>query len=172
MAEIQQEYSLSYNQGTNNYRSSPSTSHVMALALLLPLSGFLLFISAITFTGTLIGIALTVPLFVIFSPVLVPAALLVGLVVTGFLTAATFGVTSVASFAWIANYVRHTRWSEQLEYAKNRAQDTISHAAQSVKEAGEGVMNKVQEAGQEVQDKAQNQKARNYTAHTAQSEKA
>lgn len=50
------------------YKSlSPSTSHVLDLALLLPLKGFFHFIAAVTFTETLMGIAFTAPLFVIFS---------------------------------------------------------------------------------------------------------
>ncbi|KAK4257037.1 hypothetical protein QN277_006681 [Acacia crassicarpa] len=152
MAETRQYYfRLSPMAETRQHTPPASTSQVLALALLAPLSAFLLFLSAITLTGNVVGIALSTPLFVIFSPVLLPAALLIGSAVAGFLTSAAFGLTSVASFTWMANHLRRARLSEQLEYAKHSAQDTISHAAQSLKETGEGVLRK----GHEVQAKAQ-----------------
>ncbi|KAI9087664.1 hypothetical protein K1719_030534 [Acacia pycnantha] len=140
MAETRQHYfRLSSMAETRQHSPPASTSQVLALAILPPFSAFFLFLAAFNLTGTVVGIAISTPLFVIFSPVLLPAALLIGFAVAGFLTSAAFGLTSLASFTWMANYLRRARLSEQLEYVKHSAQDTISHAAQSMKEAGEGV---------------------------------
>ncbi|KAA8542264.1 hypothetical protein F0562_023600 [Nyssa sinensis] len=83
----------------------PSTSKVIAVVTLLPVGGVLLFLSGLILTGTLIGLALTTPLFVICSPVLVPAALVMCLAVAGFLTSGAFGITALSSLSWIINYM-------------------------------------------------------------------
>lgn len=159
MAQAQQDYrhyqqNPPYATQTQSIfpEKGPSPSQVLALATLLPFGAFLLMLAGITLTGTVVGLAVTTPLFVIFSPVLLPAALVIGLAVTGFLTSGAFGVTALSSFTWLANYLRRSRLLEQLEFANRRAQETMG---QSVKESGEAVQSKVQEAGQEAQNKAQ-----------------
>ncbi|XP_028781774.1 oleosin 16.4 kDa-like [Neltuma alba] len=175
MAEIRQDYYYRYQHNPTQTSTvfpekAPSSSQVLALSFLLPLGAFLLFVAAITGTGTVVGIALSTPLFVIFSPVLLPAAFLIGLAVAGFLTSGAFGVTAFSSFTWLANFLRRSRLSEQLEYAKHRAEETIGHAAQSVKEAGETVLSKAQEAGQEAQTKSKESRQRTQSGK-AQEEK-
>ncbi|XP_054820248.1 oleosin Cor a 15-like [Prosopis cineraria] len=157
MADTRQDY-YHYQHKPMYASESPSASQVLALAALLPLGAFLLLLAALTLAATVLGIAVSAPLFVIFSPVLLPAALLLGLAVAGLLTSGAFGVTALSSFTWLANYVRRSRLPEQLEYAKHRARETISQAAQSAKEAGEAVLSKVQESGQEMQTTAQETK--------------
>ncbi|KAJ6970571.1 hypothetical protein NC653_034995 [Populus alba x Populus x berolinensis] len=73
---------------------------------LLPVGGTLLFLAGLTLVGTLTGLAVATPLFVIFSPVLVPAALVIGLGVLGFLTSGAFGLTALSSLSWMASYIR------------------------------------------------------------------
>lgn len=127
----------------------PSTSQVLAVVTLFPLGGFLLLLAGLTLTGTLIGLTVATPLFVIFSPVLVPAALTIALAVTGFLTSGAFGITAISSFSWIVNYLRRVKdsWPEQAEHAKRRVQDTAGHLGHRAREAGQTIQGKAQEVG-------------------------
>ncbi|KAL7161726.1 hypothetical protein ACSBR2_042239 [Camellia fascicularis] len=114
----------------------PSKSQILAVVTLLPVGGFLLLLSGLTLTGTLIGLAVITPLFVICSPVLVPAALTVALAVAGFLTSGAFGITALSSLSWIINYIRRSRMPEPLEYAKRRVQDTAGQMGHKTREVG------------------------------------
>ncbi|MED6217837.1 hypothetical protein PIB30_021314 [Stylosanthes scabra] len=127
-----------------------SSSQILVLATLLPFGASLLFLAGVTLLATLIGVALATPLFVIFSPVLIPAALVIAFSVAGFLTSGAFGVTSVSSFAWMASYLRRSRLQESLLHAKDRAQQIMSNMAQRAKEAGDTVINKAQDTAQDA----------------------
>lgn len=117
----------------------PSKQQILAVVAGVPVGGFFLVLSGLTLTGTLIGLALTTPLFVICSPVLVPAALTIALAVAGFLTSGAFGITALSSLSWIINYLRRSggRMPEQLEQAKRRVQDTTGQVGQKAREAGQ-----------------------------------
>ncbi|KAE8715265.1 Oleosin 21.2 kDa [Hibiscus syriacus] len=60
---------------------------------------------------------IAVPIFLIFSPVLVPAAVLIAGSIAGFLTSGAFGITGLSSQSWIANFLRGRRSSvsQQLQ---------------------------------------------------------
>ncbi|KAK2989731.1 hypothetical protein RJ640_030224 [Escallonia rubra] len=122
-------------------KGGPSTSKVLAVVTLLPIGGVLLVLAALTFTGTLIGLALATPVFVLFSPVLVPAALTLGLAVTGFLTSGAFGITALSSLSWIVNFARRAMGdgivTEPIDYTRRRAADTAGFMGQKAKEAGQ-----------------------------------
>lgn len=151
MAEPQQQGG--YHQG----KGSPSSSQVLAIATIVPFGASLLILAGFTLTATVIGLAVTTPLFVIFSPILIPAALVIALAVAGFLTSGAFGVTSLSSFAWMANYLRCSQLPEQLQHAKARAQETLGNLAQRnerTKEVSESGISKAQETVQEDQTKA------------------
>ncbi|CAL0306796.1 unnamed protein product [Lupinus luteus] len=135
---------------------SPSTSHVLAIATLVPFGASLLILAFLTLTATVIGLVVAAPLLVLFSPVLVPAALVIGLAVAGFLTSGAFGVTSLSSFAWMASYLRRSRLPEQLH-------ETLGDLAQRTKEVAESGINK-------AQDLAQGAKSLACEAKTAQEE--
>lgn len=123
-----------------------SGSQIMAVVTLFPLGGLLLLLAGITLTGTLIGLAVATPLFVIFSPVLIPAVLTIGLAVTGFLTSGAFGITALSSLSWIVNYLRQAGGSaaggDPIEMAKQRVQGTAGYVGQKVRDVGQ----KTQEA--------------------------
>ncbi|KAL0441017.1 UNVERIFIED_CONTAM: Oleosin [Sesamum radiatum] len=106
----------------------------------LPLGAVLLGLAGLILTGTIIGLAVATPVFVIFSPILVPAALTIALAVTGFLTSGAFGITALSSISWLLNYVRQMRGSlpEQLDHARRRVEETVGQ--------------KTTEAGQKTQD--------------------
>ncbi|KAF5476746.1 hypothetical protein F2P56_003451 [Juglans regia] len=125
----------------------PPTSKVIAVVTLLPLAGFFLLLSGLTLVATLIGLAVSTPLFVICSPVLVPAAVVIALAVTGFLASGAFGITGLSSLSWIANYLRRTRVPEQLEHAKRRAHEAAGQMGQTVTGKAQETAGKAQEAG-------------------------
>lgn len=82
--------------------------------------GSLLVLSALTLAGTVIALTIATPLLVIFSPVLVPAAITVVLLISGFLASGGFGVAAVSVLAWIYRYVtgRHPPGADQLDQAR------------------------------------------------------
>ncbi|MQM05052.1 hypothetical protein Taro_037856 [Colocasia esculenta] len=127
----------------------PSASQVLAVVTLLPVGGILLVLSGLLLAGTVVGLALATPLFVIFSPVLVPATIVIGLAVTGFLASGAFGVTGLSSLSWIMQYVRGLREKapEYMEQAKRRMQEAAGHAEQRAKEAGQRIQGRAQEGG-------------------------
>ncbi|CAI8612196.1 unnamed protein product [Vicia faba] len=135
---------------------TPSTSQVLAVIAGLPVGGILLALAGLSLLGTLTGLALTTPLFILFSPILVPATIIIGLAVAGFLTSGAFGLTALSSFSWVVNYIRQTQGTvpEQLESAKYHLADMASYVGQKTKEAGQ----KTKEVGQEIQSKAQESK--------------
>lgn len=71
--------------------------------------GSLLALSALTMTGTVIALAIATPLFVIFSPVLVPAAITVSLLIMGFLISGGFGIAAAVVTWWFFRYVTGKR---------------------------------------------------------------
>ncbi|KAM7274318.1 hypothetical protein ACFE04_028982 [Oxalis oulophora] len=120
--------------------SRPSASKILAILALLPVGGTLLFIAGTVLTFTLIGLALATPVFIIFSPVLVPAALTIGLAVCGFMASGAFGITALSSMSWMVNYVRHMRsLPDQMEHAKKRVQDTTGQIGQKAKDIGQAI---------------------------------
>ncbi|KAL2459538.1 Oleosin 5 [Forsythia ovata] len=127
------------HQHQQTEKGGPSTSQVLAVVTLFPVGGVLLCLAGLTLAGFLIGLALTTPLFVIFSPVLVPAVLTIGLAVVGFLTSGAFGITALSSLSWLINYMRRVSGTmpEQLEHTKRRVQDTAGQIGQKARETGQ-----------------------------------
>ncbi|XVE56323.1 hypothetical protein DITRI_Ditri04bG0000500 [Diplodiscus trichospermus] len=130
-------------------KNDPSTSKVLAVVTLLPVGGTLLLLAALSFIGTLVGLAIAAPIFLIFSPVLVPAALVIAGSLAGFLTSGAFGITGLSSFSWIANYLRRMRgsMSHPPDQAKRRSQDAAGYLGQRTKDVGHKIQNRSQEGG-------------------------
>ncbi|XP_031477741.1 oleosin Cor a 15 [Nymphaea colorata] len=118
---------------------SPSASQVVAVLALFPVGGTLLTLSGVTLTGTLIGLALLTPLFLLFSPVIVPAAILIALSVAGFLASGAFSLTAISSFSWLYKQVsgKGGPVMEQIEHVKRRAQETAGQVGQRAREVGQ-----------------------------------
>ncbi|XP_050225064.1 oleosin Cor a 15-like [Mercurialis annua] len=132
--------------GGEHKGAGPSTSTILAVVTLLPLSGTLLFLAGVTLTGTMIGLAVTTPLFVICSPVLVPAAFVIGLAVTGFLASGAFGITALSSLSWMFNYLKMRGiLPQRFDQAKRRVQETTGQLGQKAREMGQTVQGKAQE---------------------------
>ncbi|KVH92792.1 hypothetical protein Ccrd_005148 [Cynara cardunculus var. scolymus] len=126
---------------------------------LLPVGGILLGLAGITLAGTMIGLALATPVFVILSPVIIPAALTVGLAVAGFLTSGTFWLTGLSSLSFLVNCVRQAtgRLPEKMENVKGRMQDMAVFTGKKTKEVGQKIKNKAHEVGPEGQGQSQSQ---------------
>ncbi|XP_078429418.1 oleosin 18 kDa-like [Wolffia australiana] len=127
----------------------PTAGHVAAVAALLPVGGTLLGLSGVTFAATVAGLAAAAPLFLIFSPVLVPAAAVIGIAVMGFLAAGAFSLTALSSLTWLVSCLRGAkeRAPELVEHAKRRVQEAAGHVEARGKEAGQRLQGRPQEGG-------------------------
>ncbi|KAI4339534.1 hypothetical protein MLD38_024469 [Melastoma candidum] len=128
----------------------PSPSKVLAVVAMLPAGGTLLALAGITFLLSLIGLAVATPVFILFSPVIVPAAITVGMAVTGFLTSGAFGLTALSSLSRVATYIRQATGvslspEQMAEQAKRRMQETAGYVGQKTKETGQQIQSKAQE---------------------------
>lgn len=134
-------------------KKGPTASQVIALVTLIPIGGSLLGLAGIILVGTLIGLAVATPLFVICSPVLVPAAIMLAGAVTGFLTSGAFGLTGLSSLSWVFNSFRQATGQEPLEYAKRRMQEGIVQVGEKTKQAGEMLGEKTKQTGEAIKTK-------------------
>ncbi|MFS8011386.1 putative oleosin [Helianthus anomalus] len=132
-------------------QQGPSKSKVLAVIALLPVGGALLGLAGITLVGTMIGLAVATPLFLIFSPILVPAVLTIGLAVAGFLTSGTFGLTGLSSLSYLVNSLRQITGTvpEQVDSAKRRLQDLVEYTGQKTKDVGQTIQDKAHDIGPE-----------------------
>ncbi|PIN04487.1 hypothetical protein CDL12_05454 [Handroanthus impetiginosus] len=128
-------------------QEGPSTAQILAIITLLPVTGTLLGLAGITLVGTLIGLAVAIPLFVIFSPVLVPAAILVAGAVTAFLTSGAFGLTGLSSLSWVLTSFRRAKGQDPLDYAKRGVQEGTVYVGEKTKQVGETIKSKAGEGG-------------------------
>ena len=138
-----------YDAGPKSFmpKRGPSASQVLAVITLLPIGGTLLALSGLTLAGSVIGLLITTPLFIIFSPVIVPAAIVIGLAVTGFFTSGAFGLTGLTSFSWVLNSFRQTTGSEMADQAKRRMADVAGYVGQKTREVGQEIQTKAHEVG-------------------------
>ncbi|KAK9742372.1 hypothetical protein RND81_03G167800 [Saponaria officinalis] len=129
--------------------NGPSASQLIALVTLVPVSGTLLLLAGLTLVGSVIGLAIATPVFILFSPVIVPAALLMALAVTGFLSSGAFGLTGLSALSRITNYLMKLGQNvpEELDYAKRRVADAVAYTGQKTKDVGQTIESKARESG-------------------------
>jgi len=144
MADRMQPHQVQVHGLKGQQQQGPSTSKALAVLTMLPVGGGLLALAGITLVGTLIGLAVTTPLFILFSPVLVPAALVIGLAVTSFLASGAFGLTGSWSLSWVGRYIQEATQTmpESLDQAKRRMQDMAGYVGQKTKEVGQEIQRK------------------------------
>ncbi|KAF5743742.1 hypothetical protein HS088_TW08G00329 [Tripterygium wilfordii] len=129
-----------------------SKTHILAAVTLIPVGGFLLFLGGLALLVTFIGLALATPVFVIFSPILVPAGMVTGLALIGFLTAGALGITAMSSLSWLGNFIRRLRKpADKMDQAKRRVQDTAGQMGSRAKETGQSIQGKVQEVAKTLE---------------------
>lgn len=83
----------------------PQSRQIVKAATAVTAGGSLLVLSGLTLAGTVIALTVATPLLVIFSPVLVPAAVALFLIFSGFLASGGFGVAAVTVLSWIYRYI-------------------------------------------------------------------
>ncbi|KAK9672812.1 hypothetical protein RND81_12G126500 [Saponaria officinalis] len=125
---------------TSTYgQQNPRAHQVVKAATAATAGGSLLVLSGLTLTATVIALTVATPLLVIFSPVLVPAAITVCLLTAGFLASGAFGVAAVSVLAWIYRFMtgQHPLGADQLEMARMKlagkardVKDTAQHYGQ------------------------------------------
>lgn len=97
--------------------------------------GSMLLLSGLTLAGTVIALTIATPLLVIFSPVLVPAAIAVFLIASGFVASGGFGVAALSVLSWMYKYLtgKQPPGAEQIDQARAR----IASKARDVKESAQ-----------------------------------
>ncbi|GKV03510.1 hypothetical protein SLEP1_g15799 [Rubroshorea leprosula] len=142
---------MSNNQGKpmteqQRYESAPSFRQAVKFMTAATIGGGLLLLSGLTLTGTVVALILVTPLVVLFSPILVPAAIVAFLVATGFLFSGGFGVAAITALSWIYNYVtgKHPLGADQLDQARMMVANTTRDMTEKAKEYGQYVQHKAQ----------------------------
>ncbi|XP_020228887.1 oleosin 5 [Cajanus cajan] len=123
---------------------SLSTSQVLMLLAGASIGGMLLLLAGLSLIVSLVGLMIAVPLFILFSPVLVPAASVIGIAVTSIIAAGTCGLMGLVTFTWMVNYLRRVMVTP--EQAKRRIAEMAGHVKQKTKEAGQDIETKAQDA--------------------------
>lgn len=135
-----------YNGGPMSQRG-PSAAKIIAVLGGLPVGGTLLALAGLTLIGSVVGVAITTPLFIICSPVLVPAAFVMGLAIAGFLSSGALGLTGLASLSQVFNYLRQARRSlpQEMDQGKRHMQGMAAYVGQKPKDVGQDIQRKAQE---------------------------
>ncbi|KAL3696232.1 hypothetical protein R1sor_010308 [Riccia sorocarpa] len=100
--------------------------------------------------GLAIGAAVLTPVFIFFSPVLVPLGTVFFVGVAGLLSAAGVTLVGVSTLRWLYHYFMgyHPVGSDKVDAAKNRIVDTASH----LKERASDYVHDAQENFEHVKD--------------------
>ncbi|KAL3521376.1 hypothetical protein ACH5RR_019525 [Cinchona calisaya] len=122
-------------QKLQHYPQQPRSHQVVKAATAVTAGGSLLLLSGLISTGTVIALTLATPLLVIFSPVLVPAAITVFLLLSGFLASGGFGVAALSVLSWIYRYVTGGKppGADKLDFARQK----LAYKAREVKDKAE-----------------------------------
>uniref|UniRef100_A0A7N0TLG4 Oleosin n=1 Tax=Kalanchoe fedtschenkoi TaxID=63787 RepID=A0A7N0TLG4_KALFE len=114
------------------HQTSPTTRKTAKFLTATVLGGSALVLSGLTLTGTILALTVATPLFVLFSPVLVPALIATLMIGSGFLLSGGCGASALVGFTWLYKYVTGKRpvGSGQIDYMK----DEISGKARDVKD--------------------------------------
>uniref|UniRef100_A0A0R0JP17 Oleosin n=1 Tax=Glycine max TaxID=3847 RepID=A0A0R0JP17_SOYBN len=122
-----------------------------ALLAGVPLGAMLLLLSGISLIASLLGLAVATPLFIFFSPLLVPAAFAIGMAVTAVLAAGACGLAGLVLFSWVVNYLRQmprgtTMMTVLPEQAKRHVADMAEYVGQKTKEVGQDIQTRAHHA--------------------------
>ncbi|KAL2325005.1 hypothetical protein Fmac_024063 [Flemingia macrophylla] len=130
MAELHYE-----QQNEQPLKEAHRSTQVVKAATAVTAGGSLLILAALILAGTVVALTMVTPLFVIFSPVLVPAVAAVALLSLGFLASGGFGVAAITVLAWIYRYVtgKHPPGADQLDTARH----ALINKAREIKDYGQ-----------------------------------
>ncbi|KAJ1440994.1 Oleosin [Sesbania bispinosa] len=103
-----------------------SNSRQLFGVLTLVITGaILLLLTGLTVIVTVVGLILLAPLIILFSPIWVPACIILLVFTGGFLFTCGFGLVVLAVLTWIFRYFRglNPTGLDRVEYARNRVKD-------------------------------------------------
>ncbi|WMV42452.1 hypothetical protein MTR67_035837 [Solanum verrucosum] len=111
------------------------------------LGAALLGLSSLTFAGTVIFLILAAPFLVVFSPILVPAAMILILSTAGFLFSGGSGIGGLAAILWLYRKARGQLpyAADQLDFVRMKVASKAWDMKERAKEGGQFVQNKAQE---------------------------
>ncbi|CAN1351773.1 Oleosin 14.9 kDa [Linum perenne] len=101
MDQIQPHHQTHGSTTMQQHQQPPMAHQAVKAVTAATAGGTLMVLSGLVLVATVISLIIATPLFVIFSPVLVPALITVGMLITGFLTSGGFGVAAVTVLSWI-----------------------------------------------------------------------
>ena len=121
--------------GGRQRQNQPRSTQLVKATTAVVAGGSLLILAGLVLAGTVIGLTTITPLFVIFSPVLVPAVITVALLGLGFLASGGFGVAAITVLTWIYRYVtgKHPPGANQLDTARHK----LMSKAREIKDYGQ-----------------------------------
>lgn len=127
-----------YNQQhstTTQQQLSSKLTQLLKSSTAVTAGGSLLILSGLVLAGTVIALTIATPLFLLFSPVLVPAVIIVALLTLGFFVSGGFGVAAITVLAWIYRYVtgKHPPGADQLDTARHK----LMNKAREIKDYGQ-----------------------------------
>ena len=108
----------------------------------------LLGVGGIVSVGSVIGLILLTPVFIFFSPILVPLGLIFFLCTAGLVAAAGTALAAGSAIVWLYKYFkgRHPPGSDQIDHAMSRLHDTAEHVKHKALDLGGQTQASVQEA--------------------------
>ena len=121
--------------GGRQRQEQPRSTQLVKATTAVVAGGSLLILAGLVLAATVIGLTTITPLFVIFSPVLVPAVITVALLGLGFLASGGFGVAAITVLTWIYRYVtgKHPPGANQLDTARHK----LMGKAREIKDFGQ-----------------------------------
>ncbi|KAK1438762.1 hypothetical protein QVD17_04572 [Tagetes erecta] len=134
----------------DHHLQQPQLSHqVIKTATAITLGASLVVLSGLTLAATVIGLVVTTPLLVIFSPVLVPALITVSLIFSGFLTSGGLGAAATFVLYWMYRYVtgKHPVGSHQLDIARDKIAGAATGARDKAERLGHQTAGRVSASG-------------------------
>ncbi|XP_056861482.1 oleosin-B1-like isoform X2 [Raphanus sativus] len=86
--------------------SKPTFKGILTAILATIAAMFLLLLAGLSLAGTAVAFIAIMPLFVVFSPVLVPAGITTGLLATGLAASGGSGLTALSIISWLYKFSR------------------------------------------------------------------
>ncbi|KAE8795735.1 low molecular weight oleosin [Hordeum vulgare] len=133
-----------YGGDHHDQQKQPAMMCALKAATAATAAGSLLVLSGLILAGTVIALTVATPVLVIFSPVLVPAAIALSLMSAGFVTSGGLGVAALSVFSWMYKYLtgKHPPGADQLDHAKAR----LASKARDIKDAAQTRIDQAQGA--------------------------
>ena len=99
------------------HEAAPTSQQAVKFLTAVTIGATLLFLSGLTLTGTVIALITATPVLVLFSPILVPAGIVIFLAATGFIFSGGCGVAAITALSWLYNYLtgQHPIGADKLD---------------------------------------------------------